>query len=375
MQGYIRSLDGLRAVAILLVMLFHFFFVLEVGWIGVQIFFVLSGFLITSILLKSKENSFSSYIKRFYWRRALRIFPLYYFYLLAIAGIYLVAKIPETFLQKAPFLFTYTFNYYPLFYDYDYDAFFTHLWSLSVEEQFYLFWPFAIFFLNRQQLRWLIYVVVLATPIIRYSLGELFYQSYADLSILGEVVYRLTLSHMDAFAVGAAIPLFNLEVAVKKKKYWLGALTVLLLIIGLANFSSLTVDMNDTVNITSLGYPIGGMRNMQHIWSYTLLNFWGGALILYVASLKNEKSSLLVKVLENGLMVTIGRISYGMYVYHWVIFVMHKKFLHDVLVNTLLSFVVYFIVVFAVSYVSFHFFEKKFLEWKDRVKMPLVSRS
>ena len=375
MQGYIRSLDGLRAVAILLVMLFHFFFVLEVGWIGVQIFFVLSGFLITSILLKSKENSFSSYIKRFYWRRALRIFPLYYFYLLAVAGIYLVAKIPETFLQKAPFLFTYTFNYYPLFYDYDYDAFFTHLWSLSVEEQFYLFWPFAIFFLNRQQLRWLIYVVVLATPIIRYSLGELFYQSYADLSILGEVVYRLTLSHMDAFAVGAAIPLFNLEVAVKKKKYWLGALTVLLLIIGLANFSSLTVDMNDTVNITSLGYPIGGMRNMQHIWSYTLLNFWGGALILYVASLKNEKSSLLVKVLENGLMVTIGRISYGMYVYHWVIFVMHKKFLHDVLVNTLLSFVVYFIVVFAVSYVSFHFFEKKFLEWKDRVKMPLVSRS
>ena len=103
MQGYIRSLDGLRAVAILLVMLFHFFFILEIGWIGVQIFFVLSGFLITTILLKSKEHSFTSYVKRFYWRRALRIFPLYYFYLLAVTGIYWLTKTPESFPQKSPF--------------------------------------------------------------------------------------------------------------------------------------------------------------------------------------------------------------------------------------------------------------------------------
>ena len=69
-----RSLDGLRAVAVSLVVVFHFE-IFPAGWIGVQIFFVLSGYLITSILLREKERPLVSYLGRFYWRRALRIFP------------------------------------------------------------------------------------------------------------------------------------------------------------------------------------------------------------------------------------------------------------------------------------------------------------
>ena len=373
MKGYIKSLDGLRAVAILLVMLFHFFFILEIGWIGVQIFFVLSGFLITTILLKSREDSFGNYVKRFYWRRALRIFPLYYFYLLAISCVYLLATTPENYIQKVPFLFTYTFNYYPLFYDYDYDAFFTHLWSLSVEEQFYLFWPFVIFFLSRRRLRQLITVVLIAIPFLRYGFGEWLYPSYTDSHILGEVIYRLTLSHMDAFAVGAAIPVFALDKVVHRKQPWLLFLTAVIVLVGLMNLFFQDTTSSKVSDITSLGYPIGGMKNMQHIWSYTVLNLWAGALILYVSSTKpseGKRPDLLVRLLENKLMVNIGKISYGMYVYHWVLFVMHKKFLHDLIGNTALSFFIYLILVYAVSYVSFHLFENRFLAWKDRLEIP-----
>lgn len=368
-MGYIRSLDGLRAVAIILVMLFHFFFLLEIGWIGVQIFFVLSGFLITTILLASKTHSFTNYVKRFYWRRALRIFPLYYFYLLVIVGVYLLAATPENFIQKSPFLFTYTFNYYPLFYGYDYDAFFTHLWSLSVEEQFYLFWPFAIFFLSIRHLRYLVLAAVFFTPIARYISGELLYNPNQEIHLLGEIVYRLTLSHLDAFAMGAAIPIFKLGSVVKNKQRWLVLFTVTLVAIGILNLYYLNTQDN-SLKISSLGYPIGGMGNMQHVWSYTILNLWSAALILYLSSSKIAERNLLVRGLESNFMVTVGKISYGMYVYHWVIFVVHKKFLHSLLGPPLVSFLVYFALVFVVSYLSFYLFEKRFLAWKNRFDSP-----
>ena len=184
---------------------------------------------------------------------------------------------------------------------------------------------------------------------------------------------------MDAFAVGAAIPLFNLKDIVNKKHHWLSFFTVLLVLIGLVNLFFLDTDVNQTSNltVTSLGYPIGGMKNMQHIWSYTVLNLWAGALILYVAtarSVEHQQPNLLIKLLENRWIVTIGKISYGMYVYHWVVFVMHKKFLHDFLGNTIFSFFVYFMIVFAISYVSFYFFERKFLAWKDRLTSPLAHK-
>jgi len=110
--GYIKALDGLRAVAIILVMMFHYG-IIGFGWLGVQIFFVLSGFLITGILLKLKneETFFGKKIKRFYARRSLRIFPVYYLYLLVFLLCFIVFAVPADFGYKAPYLFTYTYNY------------------------------------------------------------------------------------------------------------------------------------------------------------------------------------------------------------------------------------------------------------------------
>ena len=121
------------------------------GWAGVEIFFVLSGFLITSVLLADADLPVGLYLKRFYWRRLLRIFPLYYFYLGLVAAAYLMTGRPSLFGRYWPSLLTYTFNFEFLLPSYRNEYTFGHFWSLSIEEQFYLFWPLALYFLDRRK--------------------------------------------------------------------------------------------------------------------------------------------------------------------------------------------------------------------------------
>ena len=133
---YLKSLDGVRSLAVLLVMLFHFGY-FPAGWIGVQIFFTLSGYLITRILLESREDSLSTYLRRFYWRRSLRIFPLLYAYLLICWAVFSFSGIPSSFGSDWPWLFTFTANFGRMRTS-DIGESFVHIWSLAVEEQFYL---------------------------------------------------------------------------------------------------------------------------------------------------------------------------------------------------------------------------------------------
>src|ERR1700692_814482 len=107
---HVTALDGVRGVAILMVMLFHSLF-LGFGWTGVQVFFVLSGYLITSVLLTDTDLSLSLYLKRFYWRRALRIFPLYFGVLTLVGTVYLLTGRPAAFGEHWFSLALYTLNY------------------------------------------------------------------------------------------------------------------------------------------------------------------------------------------------------------------------------------------------------------------------
>src|SRR6267154_625078 len=99
---YVKSLDGIRGLAVSLVVLFHFG-LFPAGWVGVQIFFVLSGYLITSILLLEKARPFAEYVGRFYWRRSLRIFPLYFAFLAVVLATYVAIGKPESFAADWPF--------------------------------------------------------------------------------------------------------------------------------------------------------------------------------------------------------------------------------------------------------------------------------
>ena len=141
-SGRLTQLDGLRGLAILGVLVNHFAQfqgALQCGWAGVSLFFVLSGFLITRILLHQKKlivenkNTFWQSISIFYIRRALRIFPLYY--LIVLLMIFFNAQNAQ---NLSPYLLSYTFNFIVSASNFTGPNW---LWSLSVEEQFYLAWP------------------------------------------------------------------------------------------------------------------------------------------------------------------------------------------------------------------------------------------
>jgi peptidoglycan/LPS O-acetylase OafA/YrhL len=355
---YIKALDGVRALAILLVMLFHFYFLVEVGWIGVQLFFVLSGYLITTILLESKTDHLGGYLKRFYWRRSLRIFPLYYLYLAGVTLLYIAAHVPADFLTKIPYLAFYNYNHYPIFESLSHDVTFTHFWSLSVEEQFYLFWPFIVFFLNGRQLKALIVFLILGVPLFRYLIYDWLVANQYPMSDLGQIIYRLTPAQIDGFAFGAAIPVFRLYERTTESKYLFWVVLAVFLGLGALNYTSLDIP------ISSLGYPNGEVRNYQFVWSYSLIDLLSLGLILMIIS--TESTSLLKNFFANNIMVQIGKVSYGMYVYHWTFLAGYRKIIHPYIGYRPLSFIVYLALVYLISWLSFRFFESFFIGLKER---------
>jgi peptidoglycan/LPS O-acetylase OafA/YrhL len=170
----IPSLDGLRALSVLMVVAAHtsgpltrlipfipFWIYMVWGALGVQTFFIISGFLITHLLLKELNATGTISLKHFYFRRALRIFPAFYVYLAAALAVTLAGWVPG---ELRAFLVagTYTWNYLG-----GGSELLVHTWSLSLEEQFYLLWPAALVFLGTNKSIKLAVWVILLSPISR----------------------------------------------------------------------------------------------------------------------------------------------------------------------------------------------------------------
>ncbi len=177
-QGRIASLDGIRAFSILLVVLGHARQALpELSGaagvvagllgnqsLGVSTFFVLSGFLITTLLVREQEATGTVHLGHFYLRRAFRILPAFYVYVAIIAGLSVLNgwAIPGSHFLSAV---TFTWNYVPSTEGW----WLGHGWSLSVEEQFYLFWPLVLLVLGRRRATWVAGALLLAAPLLRLA--------------------------------------------------------------------------------------------------------------------------------------------------------------------------------------------------------------
>jgi peptidoglycan/LPS O-acetylase OafA/YrhL len=195
-SGRFSSLDGLRAISILLVLVGHLsgtrhFLTLELGigdyaHLGVVVFFVISGFLITSLLLDEHAKYGRVSLKLFYARRALRIFPASYVFILCICLLW-AAGVVHLQARDVWHALTYTVNYQT-----DRSWGFGHLWSLSVEEQFYLLWPFAFVALRPRRAIWAAAAVILVGPMARiFSRFFLFGTPYQDLEMFPMVADSL----------------------------------------------------------------------------------------------------------------------------------------------------------------------------------------
>jgi peptidoglycan/LPS O-acetylase OafA/YrhL len=271
MMDYNPRLDALRALCVFGVMCFHWQGILQFGWIGVQTFFVLSGFLMTGILAQAKQKyEAKDFFLTFQWRRALRIFPAYFGYLFFLAGVFWFTRQPASLPQVIPFLSTLTLNIARLFPWYNHDQAYTHLWSLGVEMQFYLLWPLLIYFTSRERLASLIYFFLLATPVLRFLTEWQTSALYSDPEAVGNAVYNSPLSHLDAFAAGAAVALRipGFRSRFDQKFLVLGSIT-LIAGIGLTLISNLS---GSPIPSASLGYPINLPNFHSSVWGYTLIN-------------------------------------------------------------------------------------------------------
>jgi peptidoglycan/LPS O-acetylase OafA/YrhL len=355
--SHTRALDGVRGLAILLVIFAHFQY-LEVGWVGVQLFFVLSGFLITSILVADSGLPLRLYLKRFYWRRTLRIFPLYFGYLGIIAVLFFTIGIPESFGRQFPSLLTYTSNFQTPGHAAE-SMGLAHLWSLAVEEQFYLLWPLIIFFVPAHRRFAVFCGIIVASPVFRTLSWQYLTQHFPPAAAFGETVYKLTPSQFDAFAAGAIAAITSRTRSVNRA-HWLFYLSAGVTLA--AGVTIIWVSKHHFTIDTSLGYPLHMFAHGEYIWGYTLLNFTAAALIL--SCLGNNWIS---RLFEARWMVYLGKISYGIYVYHMIIqFGFWKVAPNDPRsIAGLFTFAMYLVVLIMVSHLSFQFFERRFTALKD----------
>jgi peptidoglycan/LPS O-acetylase OafA/YrhL len=203
----IPSLDGLRAISIGLVVFSHLLWTQDfrqawesgvdwfapLGELGVRVFFVISGFLITNLLLRELATKNHIHLGRFYFRRTLRIFPPYYFFLLIVLVLHAGGWI-QLASHDVLHSLTYTVNYYP-----ERSWYVGHGWSLSVEEQFYLLWPVVLLSLGKRRGLWVAFAVIILCPLMRLSFWYL-WPSLVD----EEITYRFE-TVADAIAVGCLL--------------------------------------------------------------------------------------------------------------------------------------------------------------------------
>ncbi|GAB4547625.1 MAG: hypothetical protein Fur002_23790 [Anaerolineales bacterium] len=364
----IPGLDGVRAIAFLIVFFFHLRN-LPFGWLGVQLFFVLSGFLITDILLRMKEKfPRREFFVKFYGRRFLRIFPLYYFYLaLLVALIYFVptlglkglnAEIGAKFSNQIWAALFYVYDFFHASAFFVRSRFFVHLWSLSVEEQFYLIWPLLIFLTPREKFKQLTLVSIGLGLLFRLAI-TLVYRAQLFPFLLNDpqqAVNVLPFSHLDAFAFGAYISRFHIP----RARLQLAALAVLIPALGL-----LTDFLSKGSVSASLGYDLPLVGFYKEVWAYTLWNYLFAVFIYSVA-----KEKFLTRLLDIAPLRYLGKISYGLYVYHYgiiaLLVALFKTYGLNVSLRSAEFFLASFTLTVSLASLSYHLLEKPLIHLKDK---------
>jgi peptidoglycan/LPS O-acetylase OafA/YrhL len=208
-------------------------------------------------------------------------------------------------------------------------------------------------------------VVIVTAPLVRLMLGQYYNIKGMSPDLVANSVYWNTISHFDAFFLGGIIPVFSLDKRIKKPHWLLVGSMVAVLVAGALNFLN---SESGKYYFNDLGYNHGSIRNYEHVWHYTLLNIFFAAIILTLVSRHSaEKFMLFRKFLENKWMVSIGKVSYGMYMFHWgvLVYVYAPLFPAKTIVMKLLLFAPYVLVVYLCAQLSYHLYEARFIRLKD----------
>jgi peptidoglycan/LPS O-acetylase OafA/YrhL len=355
---HISELDGLRAIAVTLVLLNHFgpsasvplvWRLQAVGWVGVDLFFVLSGFLITGILVDSRRRP--NYFRDFYIRRTLRIFPLYYCVLTLIVTSMLLWDGGSTYRKLvsqwgSPWWFwSYLGNIKMALNNQTPTTFaLTPLWSLHIEEQFYLVFPFIVRFVRKEMLLKGLLVAIIASPVLRILLWHWNPSN-------PYIQYMLLPCRLDGLALGAVI-------AIKIRGPWkidrrrLGAVALAALLVAY------------------FGYKwFGGnswLTPFTRILGYSLFSFAFASAVLWIVLFRGSWQT---NWLNLGPIQFLGRISYGVYLLQAPAAAMLTALFASAEVwhNDIFRFVTISATTVLFAALSWHFLERPILQLKNRL--------
>ena len=309
--NHLQQLDGIRFVAVALVLFDHWMagrIELPLGALGVTIFFVLSGFLITRILLSSKDKlknqpngGLGKYLKTFYIRRTIRIFPIYY---LVLFVLYAINEPPVR--KTFKWLFFYATNIW-MARHHIWMGTVDHLWSLAVEEQFYLFFPLLIFFVPRRWVPLTAALMIFGAIAMRYFL----YQARLPWFI-GYVTMPACL---DSFGLGAIMAYWWLYQ--KDRFNWVFRYSVWIWVsIGLF---ALVIYYTKVLPAIPDETGLPGHHNiMSDVWERLAASLVG--FFLLGKAVLGFRGPIMKWILENPVSQYLGRISYGLYLYHNFVF-------------------------------------------------------
>ncbi|MDX6462167.1 MAG: hypothetical protein QOH35_5173 [Acidobacteriaceae bacterium] len=327
-RKHITQLDGLRGLAVLLVLLAHsaiaftrvpsFKWIDHYGSLGVQLFFVLSGFLITKILLDSKDTP--HFFRNFYVRRALRIYPIYY----ALLGFVMFSGVVhEHGVRWWPYVL-YLSNV--IYGNTTQPAPLGPVWSLAVEEQFYLLWPLIVSVLSRRSLERFCFTMIIGAICLRFT---------------GFLQLHNTLLQLDALAAGALVACRFDQIASWRPS---------------ARFVACLFPLG-------VSLPAGFWNNLSQTVQVV------GSTALLAVLLDN--GAAISRVFRTPALRYLGRVSYGVYLLHSLVFAafLRSRFGHSVIQSgsamaAILCMIGQFSIVLAIATLSFYFFESPFLRLK-----------
>jgi peptidoglycan/LPS O-acetylase OafA/YrhL len=368
--GHLLPLDGVRGLAILIVIIHNSAWIggesrsflmklttaiTATGWLGVSLFFTLSGFLITGILLDTKHKP--AYFQSFYLRRTLRIFPLYY---AVIAFTVFVAPL----IAWSPHWIDSVFRTQWLYWLYITNWFLpfgsliwglSTFWSLAVEEQFYLLWPLVVRYVTSRRLLFLCLGVIVATPFIRLALRMA--------GLPADVNYFWTITRWDALFAGALVAILLRDVAWRESlRWWQGRVAAvagaaLIVLVGLQH-----------------GFHSDGLGTQ--VIGQSLIAILSACLIAYAVEEGPSAKRRLQAFLSFGALRTLGKYSYAMYIFHFPIHMLLTPYAEAwvqgadtparfarvaLYVSTVLG------LSFLAALVSWRLIEKPFLDLKDKI--------
>jgi peptidoglycan/LPS O-acetylase OafA/YrhL len=351
---HIPALDGLRGIAILTVMAYHLEKLVpelhqltQGGFLGVDIFFVLSGFLITSILLKEHGKTGKIHLKNFYLRRLFRLIPAYWFFLavLYLCGSFLLPPAETALIYSNynfPIAFFYFTNWSRAAADGGIAGNLNHTWSLSIEEQFYIIWSLVLFFaFAEKRSRRAIFTITLAAVavVIVWRMARALNGTTAD------VLYYSTDTRIDALLIGCA-----------------ASMAYMWKLIPASFFKSLYFDLLAlAAYITAALVFFNSSYHDVSLYTAHLPLFTGAVAIMILWLMTREKTPIHF-LLENKLLQWVGKISYGLYLWHYLMYEFSKKTFSSVETQIVAGLTL----AFAVSALSYYLVELPFLKIKSR---------